>query len=188
MAQMQFRNQANLTPGTYRFIVDDVADFDKGKFGPSVQWRCKVNDADSEENGNSVNYLTALKFGPTSRTYKFLKALGMNELNDDIDFDNKEFIGAEFYGQVEAKTVDSKEYSNITNFWSVDEFEKMIAKVSKKSVLVKEEEKAPPTVSDKGKVVGSTVKTSKKGAAPASETQSNSGDEDGDLNFPVRRK
>ncbi len=144
MAELQFRQYKNTPDGTYRFVVEGVQEV-AGKFGPSLQWKSKIVDG-SEFDGNVVNYLTSAQFGPSSKTYKFLKVLGMQDLEEDVNINPEAFIGQEFYGKVEIKAQGDKEYSNITEIWSREEFEKMLENFTKQnaSVVIKKTSDAPP--------------------------------------------
>ena len=192
MAVLSFRHFTVIADGTYRFALEDVQEQDKGKFGPSLQWKCKVID-ESDQKDNTLNYLTSQTFGPTSKTYKFLKVLGLQEdLAEDIDFDSADFVGQQFFGKVETKKADEgKEYANLVTIWSVEEFEKMLSAATSKGGSNKG---TPGTVvkgkpSIKGKEeVADTPSPVKIGKQSVSKEKEPGAQEEGDLQFPSAKK
>jgi hypothetical protein len=136
MPVLSFRKYKPITPGTYLFEVDAVTENEKGKYGPTLLWKCKIID-DSEENGNFVNYLTSAEFGPKSKTYKFVVKLGCSEEDfvEDSDFDTEVLKGAQFYASVETTDSEGKQYSNFKDIWSVLEMDTLLTNLAGKKKL-----------------------------------------------------
>lgn len=146
MPELQFRTYKSASEGMHRFKVDAVSEI-PGKFGPSLQWKCKTIE-DSEEGDAQATYLTSAQFGPGSKTHKFLIVLGLTEeLSADVNMDPSDFVGQEFYGKVEITVAKEKEYSNIVEVWSVEEFEKMLNNVVAKKTVVLAGKPTVPTAS-----------------------------------------
>jgi hypothetical protein len=136
MPTLSFRKYKPITPGTYLFEVESIAE-SKGKYGETLQWKCKIID-ESEEAGNFVNYLTSAEFGPKSKTFKFVLKLGCSEEDfvEDSDFEASDLKGAQFYASVETTESDGKQYSNLKDIWSIAEMEQLLANLSGKKKLV----------------------------------------------------
>ncbi len=133
MTLVSFRQFEPIAEGTYLFLLKSCKPQENKSTGDTfLIWELEIQDDDPNFQGKSVNFLMGLKFGEKSMAYKFFRAAGIQELDQDVDFDPNAFIGQQVYGEVIIETPAGKSPLNkFKTFWSVEEFQKQIARHAK---------------------------------------------------------
>ena len=103
-----------------------------GSSGDFISWTCEVID-DPDYEGREINFSMSPTFGPSSKGYEFMKALGLSDDSDKaFDFDTDDYLGIGFYAKIK---VDRNTKNDLVNkfdsIWSEEEQEKILSKFSR---------------------------------------------------------
>lgn len=158
--------------GTYHLITvsAEVRTSSMPQGGEFISWECEIDDPDYA--GRTINFAMSPSFGPNSKSYKFMRALGMqDDTSKNFEFDTDDYLNIPFYAKI---TVEKNTKGDLVNkfdtIWSEEEYQDMIAKFSKSPANQKSDVSnnvsKPALSGTAAKQSGSSVKPSVKSAAP----------------------
>jgi len=126
-----------LPAGTYHMYTKTVNQITNpnpiaGSSGEFLSWTCEVID-DEEYEGKEINFSMSPVFGPSSKGYEFMKALGLEDNSERaVEFDTDDYLGIGFYAKIK---VDKNTKNDLVNkfdaIWSEEEQEKILSKFAR---------------------------------------------------------
>jgi len=93
-----------------------------------IGWRLLVTNSNIPDTiGKEIFHPTPVSFGNKSAGYKFLRALGMPEMDKVASINTDHYINREFVGKLDVVEKNGNQRNNIDEFWSIADYQAMTA-------------------------------------------------------------